>query len=184
MVAGVTPAPSMRGRPGSFSRVREVYAATIVQQGRSGGFLIALSFLITGLILRAITHAIRDQRFTFLFHNVSSGGGAHVHHFVYGILILLVVGFIAIRFHPDRRWVRRSLAIAYGAAVALVLDEIAVWFTFEDLYWSPQGRASVAALILAGSIFLVALEGLGFWRALVRDAAWLLFRRSGDYPQL
>jgi hypothetical protein len=184
MVAGVTSAPVMAGRPGSLSRVREVYAATIVKKGRSEGFLIALSFLITGLILRGITHAIRDQRFTFLFHNVSSSGGAHVHHFVYGILILLVAGYLAIRFHPDRLWARRSLAIAYGAAAALVLDEFAVWFTFEDLYWSPQGRASVAALILAGSIFLVALEGLGFWRALLRDAAWILFRRNGDYPPL
>jgi hypothetical protein len=184
MIAGGIAVGERRGRPGTLLRVRDIYAATIVKRGRSEGFLIAASFLLTCLIVRGITHAIRDQRFTFLFHNVSSGGGAHIHHFVYGVLALLVIGFLAIRFHPQRLWIRRTLAVIYGAAAALVLDEFAVWLTFEDVYWSPQGKASVAALILAGAFFLVALEGLGFWRALLRDAAWLLSRRGGAYPEL
>jgi len=71
----------MIGPPGSLSQLKEVYDATIVQQGRLEGVLITMSFLSAGLLVRAITHAIREQRFKFLFHNVSSGG-LHVHHFV------------------------------------------------------------------------------------------------------
>ena len=105
-----------------------------------------------------------------------------MHHFVYGILVLLVVGFFAIRFHPQRIWIR-VLAIAYGAA-ALTLDEFALWLRLEDVYWSPQGRESVYALIVGRAVFFVAVEGLGLWRALLRDAAWLLFRRSVAYPRI
>jgi hypothetical protein len=182
MIAQTMPAAARRFRPGTLRRVHEVYAATIVAQGRAEGFLITLSFLITTSIIRGITHAIRDQRFPFL-HSASTGG-VHIHHFVYGILILLVAGFLAIRFHPNAAGKRRALAISYGAAAALVLDEFALWLRLEDVYWSPQGQESVYAMILAGAMFAVLVEGLGFWRALLRDIAWLAFRRTSPFPQL
>lgn len=184
MTASTQTLPSTGPRPGSFDRLRDVYSATIISQGRSEGFLIAMSFLIASLVVRGITHAIKDQRFTFLFHNASSGGGLHIHHFVYGIAVLLVAGFVAIRFHPEQLWAKRSLAIAYGTAAALVLDEFALWLRLADVYWAPQGRESVYALILVGAVFFVGLEGLGFWRALTRDLAWLLFNRGNPYPRL
>jgi hypothetical protein len=184
MIAGTHANTANVARPGSFGRLQEVYRATIVERGRSEGFLIAIAFLVTSLMVRGITHAIKDQRFTFLFHNMSSGGGMHIHHFVYGILALLVVGFVSIRFHPDGLWSRRALAIGYGIAAALTLDEFAIWLRLADVYWSPQGRESVYALVLAGAVFFVGLEGIGFWRAILRDLAWLLRHRDGEYPRL
>jgi hypothetical protein len=171
-------------RPGSAGRLRQLYRDTVVQQGRAEGFLISLSYLLASFAIRGVTHAIRDQRFKFLFHNMSSSGGLHIHHFVIGILVLLVIGFIAIGFRPEANWARRALAVAFGIAAALTLDEFALWLRLEDVYWSPQGRESVDALILAGAVSLLALQGLSFWRALWRDLLWLLFRRGGAYPEL
>jgi hypothetical protein len=184
MLANTPAAVAASPRPGSVRRLQQVYHETIVQQGRSEGFLISVSFLLTSLVVRAITHAIRDQRFKFLFHNISASSGLHIHHYVIGILVLLAAGFISIGFCPGRPWARRILAIAFGIAAALTLDEFAVWFRLQDVYWSPQGRESVDALILAGAISLLAVQGLSFWRAVWRDAMWLLFRRKGLYPEL
>jgi hypothetical protein len=182
MVADSALAARTSPRPGSLGRLRQVYRETVVQQGRAEGFLICLSFVIMSLVIRAITHAIRDHRFSFLFHNMSPSSGLHIHHMVFGILGLLVVGFVSVAFRPEPAHARYALAIGYGIAAALTLDEFALWLRLDDVYWSPQGRESVDALLLAGGISLLAMQGLDFWRALWRDVAWLLFNRGGPYP--
>ena len=40
------------------------------------------------------------------------------------------------------------LAVAFGAGAALVLDEWALIFHLEDVYWSDEGRSSVDAVII------------------------------------
>jgi hypothetical protein len=170
--------------PGSVGRLREIYRRTVIRRGRAGGFLISASFLLATLAVRAITHAIHNQRFSFLLHNISPHRGFHVHHSVLGILGLLGVGYTDIRFRPERAWIRRVLAVSYGIAAALTLDEFALWLRLADVYWSPEGRESIGALIFAGGGSLLAVEGLNFWQALLRDVAWLLFRRGTPYPPI
>jgi hypothetical protein len=182
MVSDSALAAGTQPRPGSVGRLRQVYQDTIVKEGRAEGFLVALSFVLMSLVIRAITHAIRDHRFSFLFHNMSPSSGLHIHHMVFGIIGLLIVGFVAVGFRPERPAVRHLLAIGYGMAAALTLDEFALWLRLDDVYWSPQGRESVDALLLAGAVSLLAMQGLDFWRAIGRDIVWLLFQREGPYP--
>jgi hypothetical protein len=170
--------------PGTPGRLRELYRGTIVRQGHADGFLMALCFVLTSFVIRGITHAVRDHRLSFIFHNVASSGGTHVHHMVFGILGLLIVGFVEVGFRPERTAVRRLLAIAFGVAAALTLDEFALWLRFQDVYWSSQGRESVYALIAGGGLSLLAVEGLGFWRALWRDTVWLVAHRQEPYPTI
>jgi hypothetical protein len=170
--------------PGTFGRLGEIYQHTIINQQRSGGFLIAMSFLLSTLTVRGITHAIRDKRLTFLFHNISGGRGLHIHHLVLGILGLLGVGYVDVRFRPARPRVHRGLAVLYGIAAALTLDEFALWLRLSDVYWTAEGRESVDALFVAGASSLLAVEGLSFWRALWRDIIWLLFQRDKPFPRI
>jgi hypothetical protein len=165
--------------PGTRGRLHELFQRTIGERGRSGGFLISLSLLITTFAARAVTHAIRDQRLTSVFRNVSSQKGLHIHHCVFGILGLLGVGYTDIRFQPKRVLIRRVLAVFYGVAAALTLDEFALWLRLRDVYWTPEGRESVDALIVAGACSLLALEGMSFWQALWRDTIWLIVHRGG-----
>jgi lysyl-tRNA synthetase class 2 len=43
------------------------------------------------------------------------------------------------------------LAIAFGIGAALVLDEWALIFHLDDVYWSQEGRSSIDAVVI-GSI--------------------------------
>jgi hypothetical protein len=83
-------------------------------------------------------------------------GERHIHHFVPGIVLALGAGGCAIALR--RRDVDRWLALPFGAGSALVLDEAAVLFQLEDVYWSEEGVLSVqlsfAALALLASLAL------------------------------
>jgi hypothetical protein len=44
------------------------------------------------------------------------------------------------------------MSILYGVGAALTLDEFALWLNLQDVYWSPQGRSSIDAVILFGAL--------------------------------
>jgi hypothetical protein len=98
-----------------------------------------LAFTVTFATVRLITHDIRAGRGRL--HNLSVGS-VHLHHYMWGILTVSTVGGVAIR-GDDR--VRRHpfVATAYGAGLALIVDEFALLLDLEDVYWAKQGRQSV-----------------------------------------
>jgi hypothetical protein len=51
-------------------------------------------------------------------------------------------------------------------AAALTLDEFALWLNLEDDYWTSQGRESIDAVVIFGSLLALAAAN----RDLVRDA--------------
>jgi hypothetical protein len=53
-------------------------------------------------------------------------------------------------------------------ASALTLDEFALWLTFRDVYWEREGRLSIDAVVLFGSLLSIAMWGGAFLRDLVR----------------
>ena len=111
--------------------------------------LASLTFLVTFGVVRLITHAIQAQ--TGPFHNLTPGG-MHIHHLVWGILGLLLVGYLWLaELGTGRNWASRLTAALFGLAAALTLDEFALWLNFTDVYFLPKGRESVdAVFIFAG----------------------------------
>ena len=63
----------------------------------------------------------------------------------------------------------RATAAAYGLASALTLDELALWLNLEDVYWARQGRESVDAVAIFGSVLSAGLWGGPFLRGLARE---------------
>ncbi|HEY1866144.1 MAG TPA: hypothetical protein VGG55_03660 [Candidatus Acidoferrales bacterium] len=61
------------------------------------------------------------------------------------------------------------MALLYGAGAALTLDEFALWLNLEDVYWARQGRASIDAIILFGTLLLASIWGGKFVGALLRE---------------
>lgn len=165
-------------RPGTPRRFGQLYRANVLHQQRGGRFLILASFTLTFVSVRGITRAIHHDKLTFLFHNLSTGHGTHLHHLVLGILGLLGTGYAVNGFHPEHPRPRGALATLYGASAALTLDEFALWLNLEDVYWAPQGRESIDAVIISGALAMLGLEGRELWQALGRDVAWLLRRRE------
>ena len=137
-----------------------VYQDWIVETGKQPELFVLIAFLITFGFIRTSAHMIRAQ-VSWWPGNVSVGG-THVHHLVWGILLCLVVGYVAIAVSPDRPW-REVLAVLFGVGAALTLDEFALWLNLEDVYWSEKGRASIDAVIVASGIAGLVLIGLRAW---------------------
>src|SRR5437773_12516582 len=77
--------------------------------------------------------------------------GMHIHHYVYGIFILAVAGYLALIFKSDRAtaWI----ALLYGLGVGLTFDEFGMWLNppFQrGVRWSTNGLTIViVALVMA-----------------------------------
>jgi hypothetical protein len=128
---------------------------------RERSFLASLAFLVTFGIVRGITHLIRAGLGPF--HNVGSGA-LHIHHLVWGILLLLLVGY-AWLIAAEVGWFHNVAAIAYGIGAALTLDEFALWLNLQDVYWAKLGRESIDAVVIFGALLSAGVWGYPFLRA-------------------
>ena len=79
--------------------------------------------------------------------SVTTEGGLHVHHLVFGIVLLLATGF-ALALQPPSPWLE-ILAAGFGIGAGLTLDEYALWLHLDDVYWAEEGRRSVDAVVIA-----------------------------------
>jgi hypothetical protein len=113
-----------------------------------------LAFTGTFATVRAITHAIKDGEGPL--HNVTVGG-VHIHHYMWGILMVSVAGGIAVG-GDDRLRRHPLIATTYGSGLALIVDEFALLLDLKDVYWAKQGRDSVDLAIgliaSTGSVFV------------------------------
>jgi hypothetical protein len=165
---------------GGLARVRVLYEEHFSRAHRERQLLAACSFYVTFAAVRVLTHAIRAGRGPF--HNIEMGG-RHIHHLVWGILLLLTVGYcwllqIGTDVRAHSRWPGRIMACLYGIGAALTLDEFALWLNLQDVYWERQGRASIDAVILFGALLAMGVLGGRFLRALAREALRLPHRQK------
>jgi hypothetical protein len=126
-------------------------------------FLASVSFFITFLAVRLLVFSITHHIGPFGYVEM---GGRHIHHLVWGILLLLITGYFTLTEagtgdQPLSILVSRMLALGYGIGSALTLDEFALWLNLDPMaYWSQQGRESINAVILFGSLL-----AMGTWGA-------------------
>lgn len=98
--------------------------------------------------------------------NVTTGG-THVHHVVFGVVLMLIGGGAGLAVPDDILPWRSVVAALFGIGAALVLDEFALILDLRDVYWSERGRLSVDAVFVAVSVTGLLL--LGMRPALVDD---------------
>jgi hypothetical protein len=158
-------------------RLRELYTFHFQNERRERLFLASIGFLVTFGAVRGITHLIRAG--VGPFHNVTSGG-LHIHHLVWGILLLLVVGYVwLIEEGVGSSWVASLTALAFGVGAALTLDEFALWLNLQDVYWTGAGRESIDAVIIFISLLSVGIWGGPFLRAVARELVHMFRPRTG-----
>ncbi len=134
----------------------------ITDRPRRRLFVASVSFFLTFAGVRGVVYCITHQIPPFHFIEI---GGRHIHHLVIGIALLLFVGYgwlaeIGTGTDDSSIFLSRLMSILYGVGAALTLDEFALWLNLRDVYWSPQGRSSIDAIILFG-----ALLSAGAWGA-------------------
>jgi hypothetical protein len=173
-----------------LTRLGLLVRATIPDRPRRRMFIASVSFAITFIGVRLIVALIRHNRGPFRWVLV---GGQHIHHLVWGILILLLVGYgwlmdVGSEHTPLSVFLSRLMAVSYGVGAALTLDEFALWLSLDpNAYWSHEGRLSIDAVILFGSLLASGAWGAPFFRGLHRlwDDRSLVgreIRRSIIYP--
>ena len=100
----------------------------------------------------------------------SSTAARHIHHLVFGIIILLLVGYgwladIGTGEDDSSILLSRLMSILYGVGAALTLDEFALWLNLKDVYWSPEGRTSIDATILFGALLAAGSWGFPLFKS-------------------
>src|SRR5437764_3377067 len=109
------------------------------------------AFVLTFAVLRAVTAIIHFDLFPHgPFRNLVTKSGLHIHHLFWGILLLMFVAFAALSTR-EPKWHLR-IAVLFGVALALTLDEFALWLRLADVYWEPIGeRESLTAAFTAAA---------------------------------
>lgn len=161
-------------------RVGKTLVENIPDRPQRRLFLASVSFFLTFAGVRVITYS--NYHHIGPFHDMYFHG-RHIHHLVWGILILLLVGYgwlveAGSGGEPTSVFAGRLLSLLYGAGAALTLDEFALWLNLEDVYWAREGRASIDAVILFGAALLIGVWGGKFLGAFVREFLRIERRRA------
>ncbi len=157
--------------------LKRIYQFHFQNERRERLFLASLGFLVTFAIVRGITHLIRAG--IGPIHNLSSGG-LHIHHLVWGILLLLGVGYVwLLQQGTGSGWLASATAFTYGVAAALTLDEFALWLNLQDVYWTGPGRVSIDAVVIFASLLSAGIWGGPF----LREVAEHVVRRRKPVQQ-
>src|SRR6184192_4867855 len=165
-------------------RMGELFHRHVRDRPKRRLFLAAVGFFLTLALARGAAYAA--ARGIAPFHYIYIRG-THVHHLVWGILLLLFVGFgwlieIGTGTKGSSLFASRLMSLLYGVGAALTLDEFALWLNLEEkVYWTREGRASLDAILLFGAALLIGIWGRDFLRALPSE----LFhaRRKGREEQ-
>ena len=158
--------------------ITRAYDHHIQAAGKETHFLILLAFVCSFGFIRTSAHIIRAQ-VSWWPGNVETKSGTHVHHLVWGILLLLSMGYVGISTDLGSPWFE-FVAIAFGIGMGLTMDEFALWLNLQDVYWSDKGRQSIDAVVVTTGLLVIALLGLEFWIA-VWDAVLILAGMDHDH---
>ena len=143
-------------------------------------FVASVSFFLTFAGVRAVVYAVLHDipPFHFIEH-----GGSHIHHLVFGIILLLLVGYgwladIGTGEDDSSILLSRLMAILYGVGAALTLDEFALWLNLRDVYWEREGRESFEALALFAGALCIGIFGHPFFRGVGQEFTAIVRRKN------
>ncbi|HTV16707.1 MAG TPA: hypothetical protein VME68_18445 [Acidobacteriaceae bacterium] len=145
-----------------LTRAGRILHERIPDRPRRRMFVASISFFVTFLFVRllvmSITHHIGPFGWVMM-------GGRHIHHLVWGILLLLITGYLLLAEcgnggTPGSIFVSRLISILFGMGAALTLDEFALWLNLDpQAYWTHEGRSSIDAVILFGALLAISAWG-------------------------
>jgi hypothetical protein len=130
-----------------------------------------LAVLVTFLVTRTVTRLIRSGSGSGVGLGNFSVAGVHVHHQVFGIVIIIGTGIVLVSVQPQGAALDVAAAV-FGVGVGLTVDEFALWLHLEDVYWTREGRKSVDAIFCVLVVTGVLIGGVDFVSGQIGTAAW------------
>jgi hypothetical protein len=113
-------------------------------------FLLLTSFVTIFISARAISFTLRRRKTLGPFRDLKVGR-RHIHHFVPGILLLILSGGTAILTRNEE--IEPKLAVFFGAGLGMTLDESALLLQLEDVYWTREGLLGVQIALGTAATF-------------------------------
>jgi hypothetical protein len=113
-------------------------------------FLLLTSFVTIFISARAISFTLRRRKTLGPFRDLKVGR-RHIHHFVPGILLLILSGGTAILTRNEE--IEPRLAVFFGAGLGMTLDESALLLQLEDVYWTREGLLGVQIALGTAATF-------------------------------
>ncbi|TKK90050.1 hypothetical protein FDA94_06380 [Herbidospora galbida] len=161
----------------------ELFQRAVVDTHRLPLFCFFVALIVTFVFTRINVRLIRAE-VRWWFRNVSVGE-THVHHVVFGVILMMASGVAALLLGPAAEgWLALTAAL-FGVGSGLVLDEFALLLHLRDVYWAEAGRTSVDAVFVAIAVtglLLLGARPLGwddvtgdFWAAVLLLAVNLVF---------
>ena len=150
-------------------KVGELFHLHVRDRPKRRLLLAAIGFFVTFAVARSMAYAAYRSVGPFQYVYIR---GTHIHHLVWGILLLLTVGFcwlieVGTGAKASSLLASRLMSLLYGVGAALTLDEFALWLNVEEgVYWTRRDLASLDAVILFGAALLIGIWGRDFLRAL------------------
>jgi hypothetical protein len=127
------------------------------QEAERAGLILLAAMLLAFLFIRTSARLMRSPKVPWWPGSVTTEGGLHVHHLVFGIVLMLICGFV-LALQPGSPW-SEVVAAGFGIGAGLTLDEYALWLHLDDVYWAEEGRRSVDAVVVAALIGGLVLMG-------------------------
>ena len=150
------------------TKAGELFHAHVADRPKRRALLAAIGFFVTFAVARSMAYSA--YRSVGPFHYVYVGE-THVHHLVWGILLLVAVGFcwlleLGTGARASSLLASRVMSLLYGVGAALTLDEFALWLHVQEgIYWTRRDLISLDAVVLFGAALLIGVWGRDFLKA-------------------
>lgn len=135
----------------------DLWREYVQEPGREGIFLVLAAFLASFVFIRTSARMARSDRFPWWPGSVVTDSGVHLHHLVWGIVLMMAGGTIGFALGGQMPWFGVA-AVLFGIGVGLTFDEFALWIYLRDVYWAREGRTSIDAVAVTaafmGLVFL------------------------------
>lgn len=123
---------------------------------RRKGIFTLTTYILTLFLSRLTVFLIEhDVDFPFLGYNIVKG--YHIHHFSYGIILMVIISFATLFLNVTR--FNNAIYFLYGLALGLIFDEFGIWLKLDPTY--NQAISYIASTVVA--IFLVIMLFLESW---------------------
>lgn len=142
----------------SASILSDFWQDQLVAEGKQGVFLVLVGFLASFGFIRLSTRLMRSPRVPWWPGSIVSDGGVHLHHLVFGIVLMMAAGTLGFWFLSESPGVE-ICAVLFGIGVGLTIDEFALFVYLDDVYWAHEGRISIDATVIAVAAICLLLLG-------------------------
>ena len=126
----------------AFNKIKNIHTS-YREQGHWHAYYsipVFFGFCVTYALIQLAVYLVPDFHF--------DARGYHIHHYTYGIILLLLFGYIGLWASSPR--IKYLCALAYGVGAAFIIDEAFIWFTLN----AGPGYQDYDLALFVGAIFL------------------------------